>query len=54
MDNNHEGRWKLKDPDIFCEGESCTYSESSTDTSVADDVDDDNYTGGAQGGSSVR
>ena len=42
MDDKHEGRWKINDPDIIYEGES--YSESSTDTSVTDDEDDDNYT----------
>ena len=42
MDDKHEGRWKINDPDIIYEGES--YSDSSTDTSVTDDEDDENYT----------
>ena len=42
MDDKHEGRWKINDPDIVYDGESC--SESSTDSSVTDDDEDESNT----------
>ena len=42
MDENHEGRWKINDPDVVYEGES--YDENASDHSDTDFDDDDSVT----------